>query len=379
MNSKNSRAVKRSSSEVSTSKRSRKPSRKSATKSSTQSFKVAPSAFRRLEYVNAPVSTGYRASFKSGGFDDIMRQRFSYQAGFVYVGNNTLGKSGGVYAVENTQTDLLTNWIPIMPPDALLGQSYIADVWKHYARVRYHAIKLHVMPISIGNATSTQLDVVLAPYRGGAIAPTLTTTTTAANNTGNVIGQSGSMQFNIWCGATMDLTPYIAGGSGAKQNEFNIPNSVAITSSTVTTNSLVSPAGWILAGDTVASTYDGAYLGRMYCEVLVDLLDFTGGFTEANPEVTAAREMSRKRFRDCKIDGTSKDRDSDTKYLKLDTGKISTEDHFVRVDASMDTSSDLPLTAPLLLRQNAQVRTQSQGPPTSRAADVKTSVALGRQ
>lgn len=240
----------------------------------------------------APVSRGLSIRNPAGnGMADLLRHRFSYQAGFIYVGNGTLGANDSIYFSPSAQTTTITPFVPIAPADATLGQAYIADLWKHYARKVYHGVRLFVVPIAASNSTATGVDIVIAPFRGGSIVPIAKADTTAANATSSVIGMSGSRQFSAWLGCDMDLTAYIAGGSGAKQNEFNIANDTAQTSGseTIADQSWTTPCAFAVAGDATTTTYRGVFVARVYVEVIVSLLDFIGGFAATNPTLVRAK------------------------------------------------------------------------------------------
>jgi hypothetical protein len=234
----------------------------------------------------APVSMGRTLYFAAGsGMANLLRHRFQYQAGYVYVGNGTLGAASQVYFAVNGLGSQALAYVPVMPADATFGQSYITDIAKHYARKVVHTVRLHILPISASNSSATGVDVVLAPYRGGSIDVSMDSGKVAAPTATNIIGSSGAVQFPIWKGHTMDLTPYIAGGSGREQNEFNIGSATASTSDTQAINSWVVPCAYILSGDAPSTTYDGSYIGRIYVEIVMSFLDFIGGLTQPNPSI----------------------------------------------------------------------------------------------
>lgn len=234
--------------------------------------------------VQAPVNFGNRIRFSAGmGLSDMRDMRFQYLAGYIYVGNGTLGKSGDVYYQTPDGTSTITSYVPIMPADATIGASYVTDVWKHFARKKFKRVGVHIVPQSVGCATSTTVDVIVAPRRGAALSPVVKTDTTGQNTATATIGNAGAVQFSVWNGCSLDLTPFIAGGSGPAQNEFNVPSSGSLAGTDDADMSLVAPCGIAISGAAPASTYDAKQLATIYVEVVVDLLDFSGGLTPANP------------------------------------------------------------------------------------------------
>jgi len=206
--------------------------------------------------VAAPVSTGRTFRFGGGmGISDLRAVNFAYQMGYVWIGNGTLGTNDNVYFADSSATYTVTGVVPILPADATLGASYITNVWKQFARVVYHRIRVHIMPVAAAVSSSTTIDVVLAPFRGGSGVPVFKTDTTAGNSAVSAVGFSGAVQFDMWQGISMDITKFIAGGSGTRQNEFNVASSVASTSETATTGTLIAPCGLFFAGDSTGSSY----------------------------------------------------------------------------------------------------------------------------
>jgi len=75
---------------------------------------------------------------------------------------------------------------------------------------------------------------------------------------------------------TLDLTPFIAGGSGANQNEFNVQASNVGLWGTSADFELNSPAGFAVGGSVATPSLYGTDLHMVVIEEVVDMLDFTG-------------------------------------------------------------------------------------------------------
>lgn len=227
-------------------------------------------------------------SRKLPGVSDINDLTLSYQAGYVYVGNGTLGANLSVYYQENTATNNFTYLAPIAPGDAEVGQSYCADILKHFARKRVKSILLDFVPTA--SSTSNSMQVIAAPYRGGNFAPTVSTTTGASPSTAGVQGMKDHIDLSAWQSATINLTPYIAGGSGPRQNEFNMSASTAEASApSAASNSLDVPCGFIVTGTATTSGLAGTYTHRVVVTMVLDLLDFIAGITPSSVEMSTSK------------------------------------------------------------------------------------------
>jgi hypothetical protein len=99
-----------------------------------------------------------------------------------------------------------------------------------------------------------------------------------------VLGFRDAIMGPLWQSAALDLTPYIAGGSGPKQNEFNM-NGAAVTSSVsaVDGNGTV-PCAFVYAGQSSDTNTHGKDVAVAVITMKVDLLDFTAvGMTNVTP------------------------------------------------------------------------------------------------
>jgi len=237
---------------------------------------------------DAPAARAFRMT-RSLGLQDVEGLQISYLSGYLYVGNNTLGNNLSVYFVDSAGTHVFTSPVPLSPSDAAIGQSYVADVFKHFMRRRYRSIKLHCL--SLQPNTTNNMVANVAPVRGGAITASVSTTTGSALAQAGVMGMKGHQQFPVWDGATYDLTPYIAGGSGSAQNEFNQSQSAAVESiPSAASLSLASPCGFAVSGSAITSTLEGENTHAVIIEMVVDLLDFVAsilpGGTVNDPKST---------------------------------------------------------------------------------------------
>jgi len=207
------------------------------------------------------------------GLNDIKGLRIGYLAGYTYVGNGTLGATLGVYFLDATQNHVFTTPAPILPSDAAIGQSYVADVFKHFMRRTYRSVRVHLL--SLNPNTANVAVVNFAPVRGGGILPAVTASTSSPLSQAGVMGMNGHGQIASWQSAYADLSSFIAGGSGASQNEFNQATSAAAESSPSQASvSLASPCGFAIAGSATTAALEGLVLHAVIVEVVVDLLDF---------------------------------------------------------------------------------------------------------
>jgi hypothetical protein len=214
--------------------------------------------------------------------------KIRYYAGDVV--NGTAAGPGGLGDLyvrpPNVTTSVSLGWIPVLPADLQsvtgtsgFGETYINDVFKHYARVKYNRIVLSFVPYGLSMNTNSTTTLAMAPFRGpvaaSSIAPgvgtayTLTAATVANVGVVNVATSQGGVQFPSWEETRLDLTPYIANGSGPKQNEFPI-----YTTSSASIQALSVPCCWRLTGDCPASITTQQFWGTIYIDLDVDLLDW---------------------------------------------------------------------------------------------------------
>ncbi len=229
---------------------------------------------------------------------DLQAHRISWLTGYTYVGNGTLGATDSVYFAAPNLTAITpasagAGMVPVLGSDPAIGQTYVSDVEKHYSRKRVRSCKLHFIPVQPSTANSAF--VYAGPVRGPGAAgdATLATGTGAAPTVPNVLGMAGSKGFASWEHSTIDLTPFIAGGSGPKQNEFAIGRdgddaSTQWGSGTMDLD-MICPCAFVISGTNATAALRGTTLHMIIVEQVVDLLDFIGGAAVPFPESLAAR------------------------------------------------------------------------------------------
>jgi hypothetical protein len=244
---------------------------------------------RPITAVSAPVSYAPSLRKVGWGLENIRGFPMSWNCGTISIGNNTLGTGAQAYFRTNAGSGgnyFCPTPIPIAPGDTYIGAGYCSDIIKHFATRVYHKVYLDITPIQ--SSTSNAGEIVVAPFRGGANAQLMTGVNTGIQTAlivSNVISMSGAVVFAPWQGKTIDITPYIAGGFGAKQNEFTC-NNIDNGSATFLNGSVdgvgVVPACFAVAG-TVAAALNGLDTHRVVVRVVVDLVDFIGGQSLITP------------------------------------------------------------------------------------------------
>lgn len=221
------------------------------------------------------------------GMKDLMAHEVSYLAGYVYVGNGTLGATDGVYYQNVAKTEVAqpnnspsepAYHVPILPNSAKVGSTYVSDVGKHFARMRVRRARVEL--VSLQPATSNSMVAQLAPVRGAGDSDDLNfaTGTTAALALADAIGMDGSKQCASWEGLTCDLTPYIAGGSGALQNEFNNDYRADTLVSTEFKNlNGIAPCCIAISGQNNTTALRGTQTHMIIVHLTLDYLDFIAG------------------------------------------------------------------------------------------------------
>lgn len=223
----------------------------------------------------------------SPGLTDIQNIRLEYDANSVYVSAGAAGVTNGVYLTNASVARCVTSAVPIAPGDQGLlpvGALYCNDLFKHFTRIRYHRIRVQYMPDV--SATTAEMTIYLAPLRGGAMALTTPTMGAGTPAVPFSITDIQSMKGNVggahWSAPCLDLTSYIAGGSGPKQNEFDMSMSPAANGEAV----VGIPCMFAFAGNSTQVSYQNTIIGRLRVSVVVDLLDFVGNF---NPGAVTCR------------------------------------------------------------------------------------------
>jgi hypothetical protein len=238
------------------------------------------------------------------GVSDIRKLRISWTLGTIYVGNGTFGTNNLVYLQSQSSNWLVTGnaattppssgFAPIASSDEDFGQSYIADIEKHFARKIIRRMWLHVESLQPSTANNMMAVIAVAKGAGpaeGGLPTAIATAAVTANSVRNVQSVRGSFPVSSWENKTIDITEYIGGGSGALQNEFDIgsgPGSsikIWTTSGVATTLELsgVVPASICVAGNSTTASLAGTVVFNVIVEQEVDYVDFIGAMQNYNP------------------------------------------------------------------------------------------------
>ncbi len=214
---------------------------------------------------------------------DLRAHEISWLAGYVYVGNGTLGATDGVYYQDVSKTEIAVPssshssfQVPILPTSGKVGSSYVKDVEKHFARKRIHSLVIEL--ISLQPATSNSMVAQFAPVRGAGDSDgvNFTTGTTAAMTLANALGMDGSRAVTSWENCTLDATRFIAGGSGAKQNEFNNDWYDDLASEFPSLDG-IAPACIAVSGQNNSTGLRGTQTHMIVIRLKLDYLDFIAG------------------------------------------------------------------------------------------------------
>jgi hypothetical protein len=224
------------------------------------------------------------------GIPNLREFKTSYYAGTVRVGNGTLGATNTVYYLLNDSVHTVTgnSPIPIAPASADLGASYILAIEKLFRRKHYRYIKIYF--IALQSSTTNNMTLTAAPVRGPPDATegyglAATTDTTANHFTQSALfSYNGVRTIDSFESMCLDLTAYIAGGSGSDQREFAIGSQDELTPNGIADNNMlgVVPCSIVLAGNSTVSALQGTDTHAIVVEQCCDYLDFTG----ANPTLT---------------------------------------------------------------------------------------------
>lgn len=244
------------------------------------------------------IGTVARTRLTRTGISDIRSLRICWTAGYTWVGDGTSGTANSVYFLTASDTfiiqGLTTNssgLVPIAAGDTDIGQTFIADVEKHFARKVIKRMWIHVD--SLQPSTANNMMTVFGFGRGGSggaysIPITKATASIVANSTANLSSMTGSFCVDSWQNACVEITQFVAGGSGARQNEFSIQSAPGSTSHskiypssgnppTIDDDSF--PATFGVAGNSTTTALQNTKVHQISFEQEVDLLDYLGGMT----------------------------------------------------------------------------------------------------
>jgi hypothetical protein len=238
----------------------------------------------------------------------MLRHRVSWIAGYTFVGDGTNGaadnvfyqSAAGTYLSGSAATAGTRGAMPILGGDTQLGATYVSDVEKHYARKVIRAMRLHV--VSMQTSTANNMMCVIAPSRGCGLAETqvcspLATAANVQQLFTNVVSMDDAMEVASFESKTLDITKYIAGGGGARQNEFEISNNISATTVLVSGGSPaqdldgIVPACLTVSGNSTTTTLRNTRVHAIIVEQDIDFLDFIGGNAPAVPVGVATPGM----------------------------------------------------------------------------------------
>jgi hypothetical protein len=124
----------------------------------------------------------------------------------------------------------------------------------------------------------------LAPHRGGDFESTTKSDATAALSQAAVLGAKDQIQIASWQNGILNLNSYIAGGSGALQNEFgNIAHAQADVFAATDSDevlSLLSPVGFAVSGSNTTAALRGTKTHAVLVEIEFTFLDYMGGIVQ---------------------------------------------------------------------------------------------------
>ncbi len=230
-------------------------------------------------------------------FSDMPDFTICYNPADIVLGGNASstapGSSGLAYwqprGPAATNCVLYGGLLPVCPADTWIGRVNTADIMKHYQRRIYTSIKVFLTP-EITNTSANGL-FAIAATRGGSDtdqAAAYTGATLAVPSDTDVMTMKNALPFRIYDSVEYDATWAIAGGSGPKQNEFNIGNTNG-SASTVLGNAIdgngLVPCSLFIGGSAFAQASGSANIPthRVILQMRMHLLDYRGTITPTGP------------------------------------------------------------------------------------------------
>jgi len=232
------------------------------------------------------------------GMSDVIGHTMSWLIGYTWVGDGaTLGEANKVYLADPSQSYVTTLEAgigantAIAAADGIWGAAYCGDVMKHYSRIRIRKQFLDLQ--SLVPSTANSMMVIIAGQRGGSGVGTASSGhATAGSSYTNVVSMAGATPVSSWESCRLDLTDFIAGGSGANQNEFDINaglNNSSVQAQTSANARGIVPSTFAVSGNSTTAGLEGTAVHAVIGTWVVDLLDFIGGQAAPNPEGVTAR------------------------------------------------------------------------------------------
>jgi len=234
------------------------------------------------------------------GMSDVKGHKVAWVLGYTYVGNGTNGTNNTVYFLDPLSTNLLVGHsaalsgyyssgvAPVSFRDKVLGYGPLVDIAKHYSR--YVIKRAQISVESLQPATSNNMMCIVAPTRGSGLASqnifvALATATVPGNTVADLTSMNGAVTVDSWETKTFDVTHYVAGGSGAKQNEFEIQQEViaeeVLNGPNVEGNHEGDiPFGIAVAGNSTTAGLEGTIVHQIVAILDLEFLDYVGGMSQ---------------------------------------------------------------------------------------------------
>jgi len=249
-----------------------------------------------------PANLGGRVARGFAGMSDIPDFTIAYNAADIVLGGATAttapGTLGTAYWLPRATSNFLLNigLLPVAPSDNSIGRTYVTDLMKHYTRRVITRVRV-IGTSEQSNTTSVGL-FAIAASRGGSDAIDCTSNVSASiatNSDTDIMTMKNAKPFRVYDNFVYDASWAIAGGTGAKQNEFNVNRTTA--GSTVVGN-LVDGTGLIPcciwmggSSSSLATTGQNIVTHRVIIEVTLHLLDYRGSVTTPNPQLEQINPM----------------------------------------------------------------------------------------
>jgi hypothetical protein len=249
-----------------------------------------------------PANLGGRVPRGFSGMSDIPDFTIAYNAADIVLGGGTgttaPGTLGTAYWLPRANSNFLltSGLLPVAPSDNSIGRSYVTDLMKHYTRRVITRVRV-IGTSEQSNTTSVGL-FAIAASRGGSDAIDCTSSVAASlatNSDTDIMTMKNPKPFRVYDNFIYDATWAIAGGTGPKQNEFNVNRTTA--GSTVVGN-LVDGSGLIPcciwmggSSSSLQATGQNVVTHRVIIEVTLHLLDYRGSVTTPNPQLEQLNPM----------------------------------------------------------------------------------------
>lgn len=248
------------------------------------------------------IPAAVRVRLAKKGMGDILKHRIAWTLGYIFVGNGANGAANAILFETNTSTFIASfvgsvpTLIPILAGDTNLGKTYISDIAKHYARKVIHRMWCHVDALvpSTGSAMMAAIGFARGPSAcANTVFQPLATVAATGTPLDTVTSMADCLVLTSFENRSLEITHLIAGGSGPRQNEFNISgqNNVATVCSAGATVGAQVPGGLegivpaclIVGGNNTIAAYQNTQMFEVVIEQEVSFIDYTGGMVNANP------------------------------------------------------------------------------------------------